>query len=214
MSEVTEEEAPTEEAVTDEIDIHPDDPDDEWSTGPVRSGLRLRAPTAALLALVVLAGGFWAGAIAEKHHSGSSSSSALSALASRFAAARGASGSGAAGASGLAGAGAGGAAGAAGSATSGIVTGVVGNILYVTDSSGALVKVEVGPSVPITRTAKSSLAGLQTGDTVVVQGSKGTGGEVTATSVRATGQGVTSTFGGGGGGGFFGNSGSGTSTGG
>ena len=64
----------------------------------------------------------------------------------------------------------------------------------------------VGTSVPVTRTAKSSLAGLQTGDTVVVQGTKASNGEVTATSVRATGQGchghaavaVAGFFGGGG----------------
>jgi hypothetical protein len=76
------------------------------------------------------------------------------------------------------------------------VTGVQGDILYVTDSTGALVKVVVGSSVPVSRTAKSSLTGLQTGDTVVVQGSKASNGEVTATSVRATGQGVSTTGGG------------------
>jgi len=188
---------------TAQLEIHPDDPDDEWSSTQTRSGLRLGVPTAILLALVVLAGGFWGGAVAEKHHaSGSSSSSALSALATRFAAARGAAGG--SGASGLGGAtgfsGASGFAGAS-SAASGIVTAVEGNILYVTTSTGSLVKVEVGPSVPVTRTAKSSLGGLQTGDTVVVQGTKASNGNVTATSVRATGQGVTTGTGAGGGGG-------------
>lgn len=69
------------------------------------------------------------------------------------------------------------------------MTGVQGNILYVTDSSGTLIKVVVGPSVPVTRTAKSSLAGLQTGDTVTVTGTKSSNGTVTA--VRASGAGVT-----------------------
>ena len=175
---------------TAQVEIHPEDPDDEWSSTPVRSGLRLGAPTAVLLGLLVLAGGFWGGAVAEKHHGGSSSgSSALSAIASRLAAARGGTGSGGAGTGAFAGAG--GFGGATTSAASGIVTGVQGNILYVTDSSGALIKVVVSASVPVTRTAKSSLTGLQTGDTVVVQGTKATNGEVTATSVRATGQGVT-----------------------
>ncbi len=200
MSELTDE-SPTEEPATAEVAIHPDDPDDEWSSGRARSGLRLNAPTAVLLALVVLAGGFWGGALAEKHHSGSSSgSSALSALASRLAATRAGRGSTAGGTgAGFPGAGA---FGGAASATSGIVTGVRGNILYVTDATGALVKVVVGPSVPVTRTANSSLTGLQTGDTVVVQGSKASNGAVTATSVRATAQGV-STAGGNGGRGFF-----------
>jgi hypothetical protein len=186
---------------TEEVEIHPEDPDDEWSSTPVRSGLRLGAPTAVLLTLVVLAGGFWGGALAEKHHGGSSSaSSALSAIASRLAAARSGagSGSGAAGAGAFAGAGGFGA--ATSSAASGIVTGVQGNILYVTDSTGALIKVVVSPSVPVTRTAKSRLTGLQTGDTVVVQGTKASNRQVTATSVRATGQGVTTGAGGGAGG--------------
>jgi hypothetical protein len=61
------------------------------------------------------------------------------------------------------------------------------------------VKVRLGPTANVTRTSKSSLAGLQTGDTVVVQGST-SGGVVTATSVRAVGQGVTATGGLGGGG--------------
>jgi hypothetical protein len=208
VSELTEE-ALTDEPETAEVAIHPDDPDDEWSTAQTRSGWRLRAPTAVLLALLVLAGGFWGGAVAEKHHSGSSSSasSALGALASRLAAARSGTGSttgSGAGAGGFTGAGG---FGGASSATSGIVTGVQGDILYVTDSTGALVKVVVSSSVPVTRTAKSSLAGLQTGDTVVVQGTKASNGEVTATSLRATAQGVTAAGGSGGGGGFFGGNG-------
>jgi hypothetical protein len=198
---------------TTQLAIHPDDPDDDWSTGQTRKGLRLHAPTAVLLGLIVLAGGFWGGAVAEKHHSGSpSSSSASSALANLRAAARGAAGSGA-GASGLGGTGAGGTGaggglgaggGAAGAATAGIVTGVEGNILYVTDAAGNLVKVAVGPTATVTRTAKSSLTGLQTGDTVVVQGTTGTGGTVTATSVRATAQGVPAGTGARGGGAFAG----------
>lgn len=185
MSELTEEPITTQtEPIATLDDIHTDDPDDEWSSGPVRSGLRLRAPTAVLIGLLVLAGGFWGGALAQKHHGSSSSSSALSALASRFAAAGGTTGTGATGFS-----------GASGAATSGIVTGVQGQTLYVTDASGALVKVNVGPSTTISRTAKSSLAGLQTGDTVIVTGTKSSNGTVTATAVRATGAGVTTSTG-------------------
>jgi hypothetical protein len=176
---------------TAQLEIHPEDPDDEWSTGPTRRGLRLQPPTAVLLGLIVLAGGFWGGALAEKHHgSSSSTSSAFSALASRLGASR--AGLGAA-PGGTAGTNAGG--GAAGAATAGIVTGVQGDILYVTDASGSLIKVVVPPSASVTRTVKASLAGLQTGDTVVVQGTTATGGTINATSVRATGQGVSSTGG-------------------
>jgi hypothetical protein len=177
-------------------DIHPDDPDDEWVQQSKRRGVRLPAITAAMLGLAVLAAGFWGGAALEKHHASSSasSSSAISSLINRFRSAGGLSGAGAG-----AGAGAG---GAGGGATAGIVTAVEGNILYVTNASGNLVKVQVGPSATVTRTAKSSLGGLQTGDTVIVQGTSGPSGTVTATSVRATGAGVSSA--GGLGGGFFG----------
>jgi hypothetical protein len=66
----------------------------------------------------------------------------------------------------------------------------------VTNASGALVKVTVGPSATVNRNAKSSLGSLQVGDTVVVEGSKASNGSVTATSVSATAAGVTSSFGG------------------
>jgi hypothetical protein len=192
VSELVDTPITAEEPETMEMDIHPEDPDDDWSTVKVRSGVRLQSFTAVLLALLVLGGGFWGGVVAEKHHAGSSSAStSLSALASRFAAARGGATAGgtAGGATGIPGAT--GFGGAAASAATGIVTGVQGNILYVTDATGTLVKVVVGPSVTVTRNAKSSLAGLQTGDTVVVQGTKAANGNVTATSVRATGAGVT-----------------------
>jgi hypothetical protein len=169
---------PTEEMVAPPPDIHPDDPDDEWPQEPPRRSVRLHAATAALLVLLLLAGGFWGGAVAEKHHSGSSStSSALSALANRFAAARGGSGLGLGRA-------------AAGAATTGIVSGVKGSTLYVTDASGNLIAVQIGPSTTITRTARTSLAGIQPGDTVIVSGTAGAHGTVAATAVRATGPGV------------------------
>jgi hypothetical protein len=191
-------EIPVEPYLTADTGIHPDDADDEWPQQQARRGVRLPVLTATMIALAVLAAGFWGGAAVEKHHAStasSSASSALSSLASRFAAARGAG----TGSSGFAGVGS---SGGAGSATAGLVTGVEGNTLYVTDSSGKLVKVQVGASATVTRTAKSSLAGLQTGDTVIVQGTSGSSGTVTATSVRATAAGVTT--GGFGGGGLFG----------
>jgi hypothetical protein len=194
-------EIPVEPYLTAGNGIHPGDADDEWPQQQARRGIRLPVLTASIIALAVLAAGFWGGAAIEKHHASaasSSASSALSSLASRFAATRGA------GSGGFAGGGAG-----AGPATAGIVTAVQGNTLYVTDSSGKLVKVEVGSSATVTRTAKSSLAGLQTGDTVIVQGTSGKSGTVTATSVRATAAG-TSPAGGFSGGGSFGGAGPGS----
>ena len=176
-------------AVTAEVpttqEIHPEDSDDEWLT-EVNTGrsFRVRAVTGALVVLVVLAGGFWGGVVAEKHHGSGSTSSAL---ASRLAALR----AGATGATGTGTGGTGGFGGGAGAATTGTVIDVQGNVVDISDSSGNIVKVTIGPSTTVTRTAKSDAAGLQVGDTIVVTGASGSGGTVNATAVRATAQGVT-----------------------
>ena len=80
---------------------------------------------------------------------------------------------------------------AAANATSGTVTDIIGNTLYVTNSSGNLVSVTIGPSTTIDRNAKSTLSALQPGDTVTVQGTKSADGTVAAASVSATQAGVT-----------------------
>lgn len=182
-----------------EQSIHPEDPDDEWVT-PANSGraVRVRLLTGGLVLLLVLAGGFWGGVVAEKHH-GSGSSSAASALASRFGASR-ASGVGA-GAAGFGGFGSGTGTNGGGTLTTGTVIDVQGNVIDISDASGNIVKVQVGPSTNVTRTAKSTSAGIQIGDTVVVTGSPGSGGTVSAGAVRASAQGVSA---GGGLGGFRG----------
>lgn len=184
--------------MSDPLAVHPEDPDDEWDSAPAPRGIRLHALTAGLVGIALLAGGFWAGAVADHHHNGSSSTNSLGALASRFAAARAAGGLG----------GAGGATATSGGLTSGIVTEVQGDTLYVTDASGNLIKVQVGSSATVTRTSSTPLSGLQVGDNVVVVGSKGSNGTLSATSVRAA-SGGTGTAGGAGtqqtgGGGFSG----------
>jgi len=159
--------------------------DDEWPDRGPRKGIRLSVPTVALVGLLIAAGGIWGGAALQRSHGTSSASGATSSLASLFGG-RGASSTG----------GATGTSGAFGAAATGTVTEVSGSTLYVTNSSGNLVKVTVGPSATVTRNAKSSLGALVAGDTVVVQGTKASNGSVTATSVSATGAGVTSSFGG------------------
>jgi hypothetical protein len=143
--------------------------------------MRMPVPTMLLLAVLIAAGGLWGGAALQRSHGSIATSSA----ASPFAALRG---GGANGITGLGGT------GALGGATTGTVTSVSGSTLYVTNSSGNLVKVTVGTSATVSRNAKSSLGALQVGDTVVVQGSKASNGSVTATSVSATGAGVSSGF--------------------
>jgi len=156
--------------------------DEEWPDRGPRKRIRMSVPTVVLFGLLIAAGGIWGGAALQRSH-GTSSSSSASSLASLFRG-RGTTGAG----SPFSGA------AAAGGATTGTVTEVSGTTLYVTNSSGDLVKVTVGPSATVNRNAKSSLGSLEVGDTVVVEGTKASNGSVTATSVSATAAGVTSGF--------------------
>ena len=158
--------------------------DDEWPDRGPRKGIRMSVPTVVGLGLLLALGGIWGGAALQRSHGTTSgSSSEASTIASLFRSRAGTTG-------GFGGAGA----GALGGATTGTVTEVSGTTLYVTNASGALVKVTVGPSVTVDRNAASSLGALQVGDTVVVEGPKASNGSVTATSVTATAAGVTSPF--------------------
>ena len=161
--------------------------DDEWPAKGAAKGIRLRAPIALLATALLLAAGFWGGAIAEKNHGGSTASAA-SGFAARF---RGGAAAGAAG-GGFAGGFRGGAGGAAGgtSAATGTLSVVNGNTLYVLTSTGSLVKVSLGQSTAVTRNAKTAANALRPGDSVVIQGSAAKNGDVTATSVAATGPGA------------------------
>jgi hypothetical protein len=173
------------------------DEDDEWlSTGPAR-GIRLAVPAAGLLAVVFVAAGFWGGVTLEKSHAGSSGGAAAG-FGSRV---RGA------------GAGfsfGGGGASASSSGTAGTISVVNGNTLYILSSTGALVKVTLSKSTTITRNADTTPAGLRPGDTVTVQGTTSSNGNVAATSISTTAPGVSSSTGGGFGGGGAGASGTST----
>jgi hypothetical protein len=162
--------------------------DDEWPVRGPAKGIRLRVPVAALITALLVAAGFWGGAIAEKSH-GSSTSNAASALAGRFRAGGGAAGGGGFGGGGFAG-GAGGGAGTTSAAT-GTLSVIDGNTLYVLTSTGSLVKVSLGQSTAVTRNAKAAADALRPGDSVVIQGAAAKNGDVTATSVAATGPGVS-----------------------
>ena len=158
--------------------------------GPAK-GIRLAVPMALLLAVVLVAAGFWGGATLQKRSSGSGSgnSSLASAFAARLRAAGGATGAtGATGASGAAGFGG---FGGSSAAAIGTVSVVDGTTLYVLSATGSLVKVTLGPSTTITRNAKTPAVGLRPGDTVIVQGATGGNGDVIASSVSATAPGVS-----------------------
>jgi hypothetical protein len=195
-------------------DQESDDVDLEWATQTVSKRVRLKMPTAILTGLLIAAVAFWGGAAVQRGQG-----TGTTGLASRLGAA-GAGGTAAAtgtgGTTGAAGAGAGATSGATGaggassafgaaatSAATGSVTVVDGDILYVTNVAGNIIKVVIPQYATITRNAKATASVLLPGDTVVVQGSTAKDGTVTAASIRATAAGVSSgrTGGGGGGGG-------------
>jgi len=188
--------------------LHDDEPvyddavDDAWTDEdppelPRRPKRRLVTPwTLGLAAVLVAALGFIGGVQVQKGEQDDGGASGLPA------GLRAAMAGGAGGARG----GAGGGANAGGTAdgaapTMGEVASKDGGTLYVTDSSGATVKVKTNGNSKVTRTAKGKVSGVHPGDTVVITGSTNANGTVTATQITATASGV-STGGFGGGGGF------------
>jgi hypothetical protein len=157
----------------------------------------------ALLAVLLIACGFIGGVLVEKGQSTSSSSAgtAGTGLASRFAALRG---------GGIGGGGSGGGAGTTG-ATAGQVAYVSGSTLYVSTTEGNTVKVTTSPASTITKTVKAEVKGIHPGETVLVTGTAGKNGAISAESIRvgagAGGGGLGALFGGSGGSGRSGGAG-------
>jgi hypothetical protein len=161
----------------------------------------------ALLGVLVIVCGFIGGVLVEKGQSSTSSAtgSAAGGLASRFAALRG----GAGGASGTStgGASAGGGSGAAGffgrsgggagaGATAGQVAYLSGNTLYVTTAEGNTVKVTTSPASTVTKTVKADVKGIHPGETVLITGTAGKNGAISAESIRVGGGGLGAVLGG------------------
>ena len=166
--------------------------DDELPRRPRR---RLFGPIPAiLLAILLLAGGFLAGVEVQKNEGGSSTSAsglaglaALRAGKSSTGSGTGTRGSG----SGFAGfSGAGGFAGAGGLAGGGITTGEVsylsGNTLYVTTGEGNTVKVSAPAGTKVSKTVSTDVKSIHPGDTVLIRGSQSGNGKVTASSISIT----------------------------
>ncbi len=180
---------------------------DEVEELPPRPRRKLLTPvTGALLTVLIAAGGFIGGVLVEKGQSGGSSSNPFAAAARQFAAAQGGGGArngrGAA-AGGPAGGGffgPGGGGSAEGQPTIGQVSSVEGRTLYVTTAQGGTVRVKVPVGESVSKTITTSVHSIHPGENVVVQGTKGKGGAINATSVRAT-QGSSSGSGGATGGG-------------
>jgi hypothetical protein len=165
--------------------VPPDPPsplgEEDWPSQVAKPGVRLRLPTAILCALFLAAAGLWGGSVLQKKEGGSTATGGLSAGArsalSRLAGSNASTGS---------------PFGSGANATTGTVTDIIGNTLYVTNASGNLVRVKLSSSATVTRNATSSLSGLKPGDTVTIQGTTPVDGSMTASSVAATAAGVKS----------------------
>jgi hypothetical protein len=177
----------------------PDDPtttldrdDSDWYEPveedlPPRPRRRLVTPVTLLLAAIIVgAGGFFAGVKVQKNQ-GTTAGATPAAATSGFPG-RGGGGGGPGGGSG-------------GPAAVGTVANKHGRTLYVSAGSGTTIKVQVDRHAKVSRTATTATKGIYPGDTVIVQGTKSKDGSVSATQVTATAKGAgTGGFGGFGGG--------------
>jgi hypothetical protein len=153
----------------------------------------------ALSVLAIGAGAFLVGAEVQKHWGVSSGGTASGSGFGAFAARRAATGGGSTtrGFGGFGGSGGGG-------FTTGTVTAIKGDVLYVTDTSGNTVKVVAPSTTRVSRTVTSSVKSIDPGADVVVVGSTQKNGEVAATSITLGGAGAGLARGGFGGGGATG----------
>ncbi|MGH2832682.1 MAG: hypothetical protein ACRDK2_07895, partial [Solirubrobacteraceae bacterium] len=75
------------------------------------------------------------------------------------------------------------------------------SVLYVTTAEGNTVKVTTSQASTITKTIKAHVKGIHPGETVIVTGAAGTGGAISAESIRVSeagaGGGLGGLFGGG-----------------
>jgi hypothetical protein len=155
--------------------------------------------SAALLALITCAAGFYAGIRVEKSQLSSSSSAARAFTPPALGSAAGRSASGTSGsrssaASGLPGGGGfpGAALGGA-NASIGTISSVDGNAIYLSDSSGNTVKITLSSATKITKSLSVGKRSLHPGDSVVIRGLKNNNGTVSATSISDSGATSTGT---------------------
>lgn len=158
-----------------------DDDDEEWINQSQKSGMRIPAVIGAMLLVLVAVCGFWGGAVLQKHHDKSTgtASAAASGFAGAAAARRGAAGA----AGGAGGTGGFGGLGGTGGRTLGTVSDVEGSTVFLTDVSGAIVKITLAPSTKITKTTAGAAADIQLGQSVIVSGTKASDGSTAAATI-------------------------------
>ena len=179
-------------------DILAEPPDARDIAAELAAPPRRKLPWLSLLlaAGVIAAGSFAGGALVEKNNGGGSSSAASAFAKLRSGAGAsgaggfsrgGATGSGTGAAGGAGGFGGGFGGGAAGGATTGTVKLVDGSTIYVTNSSGNIVKVTTGGSTTVSIAKSGTVSQIQPGQTVTVRGTTDSSGDVAATSVTEGG---------------------------
>jgi Domain of unknown function (DUF5666) len=77
--------------------------------------------------------------------------------------------------------------GAGGSASVGTVSSINGNTIYVTETSGNMVKVTLSSATKVTKSVGVGKKAVRPGDLVTVAGAKGSNGTISATTVNDTG---------------------------
>jgi hypothetical protein len=181
-----------------------DDPE-EADELPPRPRRRILTPVPlALLAVLLIAGGFIGGVQVQKgEESSTSAGGATAGGASRFAALRRgaptstATGSGRTATGGSAGGGLPGAGAGGSRPTTGTVAYLAGNTIYVTNSEGNTVKVTTSAATSVTKSVKTKVGAIHPGETVTVTGAA-SGGTVSAESISvgSNGGGLAGLFGG------------------
>ena len=179
---------------------------DDLGTALAARPPRVKLPkvTTALVAALLLCGGFLGGVLLEKHEAGSSTrGSGFSFAGAGTGTGTGAGGTGRAGRGGFGGfggtgtgTGAGGGTGTgtgSGSAITGTVTVVSGNTIYVTAADGSVYTVTTNGSTAISIAQTGTISQLKPGQKVVVSGSGDNNGNVTATSITAGSPGAGAT---------------------
>ncbi|MGZ4251147.1 MAG: DUF5666 domain-containing protein [Solirubrobacteraceae bacterium] len=177
-----------------------DDTDEETPALPGRPRRQFfNRWTAALLALITCAIGFYVGIRVEKNQVSSSSTAgggftpptglAGSGAASSTRGTSSTAGSARSSGSGFAGGGAGFPGGAFGGANAsiGTISSVNGNTIYITDASGNTVKVTLSSATKIMKSLGVSKHSLRPGDSVVIRGLKNSNGKVSATTISDSG---------------------------
>lgn len=180
-----------------QLDYGFEDEEEDWQEDydelPPRPRRKLLSPVpATLIALLLLAGGFLGGVLVEK---GQSSSGTSGGFPAGLAALRGGGGgtssssrtpSGGGFPSGLFGGG-----GAGGGVTTGEVSFVSGNTLYISSGENT-VKVTAPTGTKVSKTVSTGVNSIHPGDTVIVRGTQGKDGKVTASSISisSTGSGT------------------------